>query len=60
MQCARLGSSPEVWDQGGPQVSDRSECVVCWGGYGVYKLFFFFISSQGGTSDPSRMWLPPP
>ena len=49
MQCARLGSSPEVWDQGGPQVSDRSECVVCWGGYGV-RISYFFLHALASTA----------
>jgi hypothetical protein len=28
MQCARLGSSPELWGQGAPHMGDRSERVV--------------------------------
>jgi len=36
MQCARLGSSPEGWGQGGPQVRDRSERAVCC--FLLYKL----------------------
>ena len=45
MQCARLGSSPELWGQGAPHVGCCTVLCAVLGGYGVYKLKLFLPKS---------------